>query len=156
MRKIPRSFLPLAVASVALIAAGCSSTVFDLETGNCLNFPEGTDLNQGFELSTVDIVECSESHQAEVVGTQLVTSSDFPDVEEDAFPGQAALEEKANDACLSAFEEYVGTDYDSSELDLYPLTPTAESWDKANDRAIVCVAVNMNNEVSESFKDSGI
>ncbi|MDO5720550.1 MAG: septum formation family protein [Actinomycetaceae bacterium] len=156
MSTSPRIGFPLVVATIALLAAGCSSTVFDLETGNCLNFPDDTDINQGFELSTVDIVECTESHQAEVVGTLRVSDNDFPDVEKDAFPGQAALEEKANDTCLTSFNSYVGTDYDSSELDLFPLTPTEESWNKADDRTIVCVAVNMNNEVSESFKDSGL
>lgn len=156
MHIFSRRALPLVIATAGLIAAGCSSTVFDLETGNCLNFPADSDLNESFELSTVDIVECNEPHQGEVVGTLQVSGSDFADTEEDAFPGQSVLEEKAADTCLSAFEEYIGIDYDSSELDMYPLTPTDESWNKANDRTIVCVAVNSNNEVSESFKDSGM
>lgn len=156
MRKAPTTRLfAVALAGAALILSGCSTTVFDLKVGDCLVLPDDLDPSEGFELTTVKTVECNEPHQGEIVADQDVTDSDFPDVEAGAYPGEEALFEKSKDICLPAFESYVGTTFDESELDLLPLTPTQDSWNKADDRAIVCIAVNLNDEVTTTFKDSG-
>lgn len=155
MRTVPAFRLSVAVAGAALVLSSCSTTVFDLKVGDCLVLPDDLDLDRGFELTTVKTVECNEPHQGEIVADHKVTDSDFPAVEAGTYPGEDALFEKSKDVCISAFESYVGTSFEESELDLLPLTPTLDSWNKADDRAIVCVAINLNDEVTSTFKDSG-
>ena len=60
------------------------------------------------------------------------------------------------DACLAAFEGYVGAAYDDSDLEITTLFPTEASW-KLGDRDIVCIAISNDGEkLSQSVKDSGM
>src|SRR3990172_11626 len=39
--------------------------------------------------------------------------------------------------CVGEFEGFVGLSYEQSDLDLFPITPTAESWAQG-DRVVYC------------------
>ncbi len=123
------TILPL-LLTTALLLGGCSllggGNVFELAVGDCFDRGDSTG---GGEVSDVPIVDCSEPHDTEVFHTF--------DVEDGEFPGEEALVTQAGDVCVPVFEEYVGIDYLSSRLQIFPITPTQSSWD-GDDREVVC------------------
>lgn len=111
-------------------AAGCSSSsVLDLQVGDCLSSADFT----GEEVSTLPTVRCSEPHDAEIFAATELPEGEYPGVE--------AVRLAAEDFCLPAFEEFVGISYVDSELAVYPLFPTEDSWASDDDREILCIVV---------------
>lgn len=104
------------------------TSVFELEVGTCYNDPE----DGATEVARLETVSCDEAHDNEVFA--LI---DYPAGEGEAFPGSDALGAFADEACVPAFEEYVGRSYADSELYYYSLRPTEETW-ADGDREIVC------------------
>ena len=96
--------------------------------GACLAFPADV----GEEIAAFPRVDCAEPHSHEVFA--VVES------EQASYPGFEALEAEAQVACLEAFEPYVGISPFDSELFYEWIVPTLDSWDRADDRQIVCVA----------------
>jgi hypothetical protein len=48
----------------------------------------------------------------------------------------------SEDLCITQFEGYVGLDYQSSALAVFPIFPTEESWNDDEDREIICALYN--------------
>lgn len=116
-----------------MAAAACGGAVFDAVIGDCLNVPAGE------SVTSVETVDCSEPHDAEVFALPQ-----FPAVEQDAaFPGPDALQAFADERCVADFEPYTGSAYaDAAPLLIKPLVPSQESWEDADDRAVVCLIVH--------------
>lgn len=147
MRNTRTSAALLAAGALTLVLAGCGpqaaerdaetgeiteateADVFSITVGDCIN---SADL--GTEVETVPTVPCDEPHD-----TEIFASTKLPDGE---FPGDDAIMEMANEYCLPAFETFIGLDYDSSEIYYQPLTPSQLSWDEADDREVLCMAVD--------------
>jgi hypothetical protein len=53
------------------------------------------------------------------------------------YPGFDSTGERADDLCIDDFEPFVGTPYETSELDIGWLVPTDTSWANG-DREIIC------------------
>lgn len=139
---------PLTVLLVALVAAGCgflnSGNVFELAVGDCFDDSSGTDT----ELSDVPVVDCAEPHDNEVFFTFDMADGDFP--------GDDAILAEAESRCLPAFEDYVGLDYASSQLDIFPITPTEGSWSNG-DREVICALYDLDlAKLEGSMQGSGI
>lgn len=139
---MPRHALTAAIA-LALVITACGDdapardaagsitdsgdvSVFSLQVGDCFN----DDAGAGEVVTEVPVVPCSEPHDNEVFFEFSMTEA--------AFPGNQAAIESSGFRCLDAFEDFVGTPYVDSDLDLFPITPTAESWDEG-DRVVYCV-----------------
>ncbi|KRB36964.1 septum formation family protein [Microbacterium sp. Root180] len=147
-RSIRFAVVPIA-ALLALVLGGCSAItdllagqnvtrdsdtqevteagdadVFSLQLGDCFNDESAS------EISEVLAVPCAEAHDNEIYFL-----FDMPDGE---YPGEDAVMAAAEAGCLPTFEAFVGVAYDSSELEWFPLTPTASGWDELGDREIVC------------------
>ncbi len=121
----------LAVPALALAGlAGCSSTsVLDLEVGDCLE----SDAFAGSEISDIATISCAEPHDAEIYSAMELPEGDYPGVE--------AVRSEAEDYCLPAFDDFAGIGYLDSELVVYPLFPTEGSWNEQDDREILCIVV---------------
>ncbi|TNC16919.1 septum formation family protein [Georgenia sp. 311] len=121
-----------AVATLALVgAAGCSAnSVLDLTVGDCLN---QSDL-EGDEVSSVEAVECSEEHDAEIFAEHEFTG--------DSYPGLTAVREESEEVCADKFEEFIGVPYLESELYFTMLYPSEQSWDDADDRTTLCIVLS--------------
>ena len=65
------------------------------------------------------------------------------DVGVDAYPEGDGMSELAFDSCLKRFEPFVGKDYQSSALDIFPMYPTMESWKQRDDREVICAVYDM-------------
>ena len=130
----------LLLAAVLVVGgAACSddddSPVVNLEpesVGVCLDFPPDT----GAEVTDLPEVECGVEHTHEIIA---ITNS-----KAEVYPGFEALEEEAQAACLAAFEPYVGINPFDSDLFVSWLVPTLTTWDRDDDRQIVCVVGNLN------------
>jgi hypothetical protein len=117
-----------------ILAAACSNddgeAVIDVgeeAVGTCLKF--GKDV--GENVTELPSVPCEESHTHEVFA---VVQSDA-----ETYPGFEELEAEAQALCFGEFEEYIGLSPFDSELFYSWLVPTLNSWERENDREIICV-----------------
>lgn len=128
---------------LALLLSACGQTsVFDLKTGDCFNDPAEN------EVASVGAVECSALHDYEIFGTV-----DHPAGSDAAYPGASAVEEVINSECNARFEPFVGTPYEDSELYIYYLAPTEESWGDG-DREILCALYLPDEQLQGSMEGS--
>lgn len=112
----------VSLAGVLLLAA-CTTSVFDLEVGDCL-----TDPGNG-QIDAVDVVSCDDEHAYEVYANLSI-------------PDELGLADAATfalDGCYRAFPEYVGVEFDASIYDFTWLEPTNESWEQRGDRTVNCL-----------------
>lgn len=127
-----------ALIVLALGLSACSKEVSanSLEVGDCTN----DDFTGA--VGEVDTVDCADSHTAEVFAVF--------DVDGDDFPGTADIQSQAAEGCNGdRFSEYVGTPYEESEIYTTYLVPTEETWNEADDRTIICLAVTQDGSASE-------
>ena len=127
----------LALGLVAGLTA-CSGDVAanDLEVGDC------TEEELSGAVGEVDTVDCDESHTAEVFA--------LFDLEGDDFPGTSEIQAEAAEGCNGdRFEDYVGTPYAESEIFSTYLVPTEETWNDADDRTVICLAVTDDGSATE-------
>lgn len=136
---------PAVAAVIALALVACSgSEVFALEVGQCFQDPGG----DAEVVTDIEVVGCEEPHDNEVFHVF--------ELEGDDFPGQDAAAAAAEDACYGAtFEDYVGQPFATSEVEVFAITPTRESWEKADDREVVCVLKVPDERVEGSLQGSG-
>lgn len=122
--------------STGAIVGGGSVDAFHMQIGDCFNDSNAL-LNEG-EFSSVPGVPCSEPHDNEVYAVF--------DLSVASYPGREEMEQLAFDSCLERFEPFVGRDYESSSLDIFPMFPTQESWDRFDDREVICGVYDINLE----------
>ena len=114
-----------ALLIVLLFASGCSqNNVFALKVGQCF---DGSVI--GEEVSNVDLVDCDEPHLNEIYAVAELPDGDFPLV---------FIAEDSAELCFNAFEPFVGQAYEYSIYEVGFLHPTKETWDKVDDREVVC------------------
>jgi Septum formation len=136
----------LVVAVIFWVAVGFglanSKDVFDLETGDCVMLPED-DFDQ---LGRVQVVDCTDAHDAEVFATGELDGGDEP------YPGVDEVTALIQEECTPEFEDYVGRDFESSELEATTIYPQEEDWDTT--QQYVCIAYLDGEELTESIADS--
>lgn len=143
--------LKTAAASLALVAAlgACTNEperddagaivetgeldAFSIKVGDCIEDPVA-----GEEFTSVGAVPCSEPHNSEAYYVF--------DLPEGALPIGTAMETAVSDGCLTAFDEYVGLDYQYSSYGLLWLEPSIDSWAQG-DREIVCLIGDLEGEL---------
>lgn len=79
------------------------------------------------------LIDCNAPHGVEVFA---IATAPLEGVS--VRPDEAELSWFADNACLMAFEPYVGASYESSVLDYTPLVPSPEAWD-GGARTVRCV-----------------
>ncbi|WP_156253108.1 septum formation family protein [Pseudactinotalea terrae] len=134
-----------ALAGVGLISsiAACGGQVATAEVGECIV----TDELGSEEITEIPTVDCSEPHDAQVVGKF--------DLEDGDFPGLDALKTEADEGCATEFESFVGTAVGESSLQVSYIHPTEQTWDQADDREVLCFAVSAE-DATESWEGAGI
>jgi hypothetical protein len=70
------------------------------------------------------------------------------------WPGESDVAYAADTLCEEAFEGYVGTSYDDSELDFEFYAPTEGEW-SAGKHQVVCVITAPDTILDESVKGTG-
>ena len=119
--------LALTTSACSLLSFGPRTSAFNVKIGQCVQLPTDESVT---DLETTD---CSALHDAEIFYLSQVT--------EDERPSDSELEDMGGDACLAAFEGYVGIPYEESELDYTILYPSPGSWEQG-DREIICFIIS--------------
>lgn len=133
-----------ALAGVGLISsiAACGGQVATAEVGDCVVTADIPD-----DVTEIPTVDCSEAHDAQVVGKF--------DLDDGDFPGTDAVQSAAEEGCVSEFESFIGAAYADSSLEVSYVYPTEQTWDQANDREVICFAISAE-DATESWEGSGI
>lgn len=122
---------------------GAEMTTFaELEVGDCLPLVEYGEDELVYELP---VVPCEQPHTDEVFFIY--------DVEDGDFPGDDVLTETSWNRCYEAFQAYVGTSYEASELDFYNYQPTKGTWIREKDRSVQCILFSYE-DVTGTLRDS--
>jgi len=124
------SMLGVTALSIALYVgfAFAIAPIPTLETGRCMN---GMRPGANVTASTLRPVDCATPHDNEVVGTIRHDG-------QGGYPGAAAVETFAEPRCIAAFNAYVGGDFQTSTLQMFPFIPDEVTWAKGA-RDINCV-----------------
>ena len=71
-------------------------------------------------------------------------------------PSEDDMNDMASDACIDAFEAYVGRPYDESDLDITWYFPSRESWEDG-DRSLQCIAISGDGDpLYQPVRNSGL
>ncbi len=100
---------------------------FSIKIGDCFLDPNVS------QVSSLEIVPCSQPHFAEAFHKFDLTDATMPDEE--------LMKQRASDGCTPAFDAFIGKTYNESALDYYYFTPTTESW-ASGDREILCAVLD--------------
>ncbi|WP_341941996.1 septum formation family protein [Microbacterium sp. LWH10-1.2] len=112
--------------------------IFALKVGDCmLSAPSGL-------LEDVDVVPCTEPHDEEVY-------HEFK-MEDGEYSAEAIDDASVKNCTGDAFTSFVGVAWDATTLDVYPITPTQQTWDQMNDRVVQCVISDPAGQISVSLK----
>jgi hypothetical protein len=144
-----------AIGAVLVVLAGCTApepggsvgttntSVFFLDQGQCFNALDQEVVDE------VEVVACGRGHQYE-----LFAIFDHSAGSSAAYPGDAAVSSEAEEGCGSRFEDFVGRNYQDSDLYIFLLTPSADTW-ADGDREILCSLYLPDEELTESMENSG-
>ena len=140
------ALLVVAVFALAACSSGDSESVFDLRPGDCFDdVTEGGEFAQ--ETQTLPMVDCDDPHDNEAYAVY--------DMDDGPFPSQVAIDDEAIARCVPLFEDYVGSPYETSRLDIWWIFPTEESWNEG-DQEVVCVLYDLDlNKLTGSMSNSG-
>jgi len=128
---------------------------FDLAVGQCANGK--VEPGSGFGRDAA--VPCSESHDFEVYASTVPPGRALSE-EQDGdravrYPNADDLAAFADDHCLLAFEGFVGSDFDGSDLDFTGIIPSRAAWE-AGDRTVACALWQADGDsMVGSARDSG-
>ena len=131
---------PFATPSARADASSSSSAVTarggrprgSLTPGECFDastFSAGVPIDP----ATITLRLCAGPHQHEVFAVLA-----HPGNAAAPYPGDDTINAYANDRCIAAFTDYVGTPYRLSTLDYSTVQPTAQTW-SSGDRQVACV-----------------
>ena len=123
----------LGVGLVALVTSTSKTALLDLEVGECFVLPgsDGADAASGDVdvVATVDVVDCDEPHDAEVVGVGDLN----PDGDLD-YPPDQELFAIVDRRCAAV------DDPPTDRFGVVPIAPTERSWSSLDGR-FLCIAV---------------
>lgn len=119
------------------VTEGSNIDIFNLKLGDCkMESPSGL-------IQDADVVPCSEPHDEEVYYEITMPDGEFSEADVDA----------ASQECIGdAYTSFVGISYDESSLEVYPITPTQDTWDQLDDRIVQCMIIDPAGQTTGSLK----
>ena len=123
------------------VVEGGSVTVDRLQVGDCYDDPEfdasdGRDEGPGEAATQVEVVPCSEPHEAEVAHILELTGEDYP--------GRAAIDARSEDCFPTNRELARGVPFRRA-LGVYIIFPSTTTW-RLGDRALLCIVTRTEGE----------
>jgi hypothetical protein len=112
--------------AAATVEPGEMVSVFDLSVGDCINMIEDGSVDE------VERVACDTPH-----GNEVYFAFDYPGDALAPYPGDELIRAEAETECEAEFADFVGMDYQDSELYVTFLRPSADTW-AGGDREILC------------------
>lgn len=139
-RSVARAAVLVLLGGVLAACAAGEDAVASLAVGDCFDEPPAAS-----DLEAVPVVPCAEPHRYEVVGAVLLADTVVPGGD---------LEEAAVEACAGAFESYVGTAPEDSDLRRAALVPTTAGWED-DDREALCLVTDPQGSLVGSVAGAG-
>jgi len=134
-----------------VITAAGRMSVHDLQVGDCFDFVDETsDLDED-EIITIEQVQgmpCSDLHDYEVY---VVHDLD----QETTYPSEFRLDRIFEEVCLEGFEDYVGSQWELSEIWADMIWPLEEGWNQEGDRTVTCLLFETEEKTAGSLRGSG-
>ncbi len=122
--------LVVAAGAVFYLARDRGATgASEVRSGDCL-----ADIPDSSRVLYVKTVSCDQPHKGEVFAVLPLPDGDFP--------GDAAVVEYT-DKCAPALADHAPDATENSEVQLFVLYPTADSWQRG-DRTVTCIATSKN------------
>ena len=106
---------------------------FSLSVGDCFNRLEN--LAVGRSTVITSLIDCDLPHDH-----QIYHVLDYPAPHPSIYPGDKVMDDFAVQSCYRQFAQWVGNDYETSELDIGVITPPQENFedDASRYRSIHC------------------
>ena len=114
------------------------ASAFAIHPGDCVN-----DIDLEDEFDTIPIVGCDLPHDSEVYASVLMDDGEFP--------GQDAIDVKAEADCAAEFATFAGIDAATSYYQYSYYSPTFDSWNNLDDREILCIVYDPNAQTTGSL-----
>lgn len=105
---------------------------FDLDISDCFNTYIWRDRAQNLQRATTR-VGCQRNHQAEAYWID-----EHPAPEDQPYVGEDELKAFTQEVCFENFEDFVGTEYVQSALEIRFLYPDLQAWNSENARTVLC------------------
>ena len=109
------------------IAEAGQQDVFQVAVGDCFDNEGQVAEDAEGVVSDIPAVPCAEPHDNEIFHLFDLPGEDFP----------VDIDTLVDDGCVAQFGPFVGLDYESSALDYFAITPTADTWAEG-DREVIC------------------
>lgn len=120
------------------VTASASSDPFGVKVGDCTGA-----LGTG-AVSHITLVPCEQPHFWEAFAATELTDA--------TYPGVSAVTEKASGFCTTGFRSWAGISTDKTKYAMTYFYPTEETWNKAQDRQILCFAGSDSGGITGSLK----
>ena len=135
------SLLPLSGGPVVVEG---NTDVMELAVGDCILEPEAAS-EEDAQIGSIDVVDCAAEHHLEVFALVRLDLDYYPSADE--------VYEESMNACLPYFADYVGTEYEDSQVWMGAYTPTPAGW-AAGDHESVCLLWGDEPTTTGSFRGS--
>jgi hypothetical protein len=119
-----------------------SSALASLAVGDC------TSALNVQSAPALTVIDCAKEHYWEVAALLPVTG--------DAYPGEPALHQLADQECASAFATYVGVEPGYSPFGATFLAPAAAHWSQVANRQVACLVGSAAGGLSGSLAQTGL
>lgn len=125
--------IPEQGSSIPAEIRGSVINQFSLSVGDCFNRLEN--LAAGQSVVITSLISCEEPHDH-----QIYHLLNYPAPHPSIYPGDDVMGEFAVQSCYRQFAQWVGNDYETSELDIGVITPPQSNFedDVARYRSIHC------------------
>jgi len=122
--------------STAPIVAGAPLNPYDLRSGQCFNEGSWYDEERERRIEMTASIGCDQPHNKEVFHEAI-----FPAPSGAPFPGETKMTEWSTELCYSAFEDFVGLEYELSVFEITFIQPTEATFEHpvGQHRRVTCV-----------------
>ena len=151
----PTVLADTASTTTTLLPEGLISDAANVEVGQCFNNYRFENERTGTSENLFTLIDCRRPHEGEVY--HQTSHSAAPDAE---YPGDRAMENWEQEECYKNFADWVGQEYELSELGFSSLRPDAQLWNDTSNpssRRLSCYLRSTDESLlAGSHRNSGI
>lgn len=124
--------------SAGQVTAAATTDAFSIKVGDCVGKLDGDSADM------LPLTPCDQAHFWEAYASSTLDGTDFP--------GTSQVNDLSDKACSAEFAGFIGIALDDSKYEVTYLSPTKESWTKAQDREVVCLVGSSSGNITGSLK----
>ncbi len=148
---LPGALSRMGDASTLALEGEIVNFQYELRLEDCFNEYRLVDEETGDITDLTTIVDCRRPHDSEIYKEFV-----HPATAQDPYPGKTELERWSAIKCYEAFKNFVGLDYELSELEIGYIPPAQEDWEIGLYRIVTCYVYVPGSQLSGSMQGSGI